>query len=116
MAGRMEGDTNAVMIDGLAVREGLDIRFLTQSRAEQVAAGLGGEIVPASPTGMIGMRMSHDGPWHRVPGVQMKLPNGTIKPIFSDCDEGIGQTRTIRSWKAVEKNGILNLTAKCHCP
>jgi hypothetical protein len=77
MPGRMKRNPDTAVLDRLAVRQRVQ-RDASQPGLEQSAAGISGEVVFGSGTGVIGMSVCDNGAIDRVPRVDVKSASRAV--------------------------------------
>ena len=90
VAGGMEGNADAVQIDGLAIFQRVDGCAFAHASAQDVEAVLGGEISLRAGAGVVGMGVGDDSSGHRAPGVDVEIADGAIEAGAGVNDKRVG--------------------------
>ncbi len=80
MAGRMQGQTHAVVHHGLSVVQSLQGDVAQPSPQHPRRCGRGQIVIMPTP-GMVGMGMGDHRPRHRPPGVDVEIARRTVQPL-----------------------------------
>jgi hypothetical protein len=75
---------NIAKSETLTIVKGLKVYIDPETQLQQGLRGSGCQIVLASATSMIGMRVCNDRSLHRLPRIDVKIPCWTIKAGWSD--------------------------------
>jgi hypothetical protein len=103
MAGRVQRNAHAVMVDGFAIAERLQRDVAAEAGAQRAGAVGMRQVVRMADARMVRVRMRDDGPRHRLPGVDVEIARWAIQPLGARNDEifflrGHGPHR--RRWRA----------------
>lgn len=88
VAGGVKTQGDAVMVDGLAIGQGLQVDVTSQARAQNALARRGGQVMGAAGTRMVAMAMGDDGALDGAPGVDIEISGRTIQ-AFGPCNHQI---------------------------
>lgn len=85
--GRMQGDAHAVVRDGFAVGQGLQVDVGAQPRAQGAGAVGVGQVVPVPRACVVRMGVGDDGARHRPPGVDVEIARRAVQALGPGDDE-----------------------------
>jgi hypothetical protein len=86
VTGRMQRDPDAVVLDGLAIRQALQ-RDLAQARAQGAFAMGVCKVMPVTDPCMVRVCVGDDGAWNRFPRVNIKIPSSAIQAFRPGNDQ-----------------------------
>ena len=91
MAGGVEAEGDAVVIEGFAVGQGLQVDIGAQTAAQDAGAGGGAEVVTVAGAGVIAMTVGDDRPLHRPPGVDVEVAGWAVEAFGAGDDKVHGR-------------------------
>ena len=87
MAGGVETQGDAVMQQPLAIRQGLQVDVLAQSRAQNPFAGRRGQVMLVAGAGMVAMGVGDDRTLDRPPRVDVEIAGRAVQAFGARDDK-----------------------------
>ena len=87
MAGRMQADAHAAVLDRLAIGQRLQHDVVAQPCAQHAGAVVRGQVVPVAATRMVGVRMRDHRAVHRPPRVDVEVARRAVQALRPLDDE-----------------------------